>query len=50
MECAECGASDASLTKVEYEIEETETLPLCADCRSEFRDGGFVESLTVLDE
>lgn len=50
MECAECGTSDAALTKVEYEVEETETIPHCADCRDEFQDGGFIEEVSVVNQ
>lgn len=50
MECAECEMGEATLTKVEYQVEETETIPLCTDCRDVFRDGGFVEEVSPVDQ
>lgn len=50
MDCEECESSDAALTEVEYEVEETEIIPLCDDCRSEYKEGGFVQDLTLVDQ
>ncbi len=50
MGCAQCGKSDAALTKVEYKVEEGETIPLCADCRDEFKDGGLVKAVSLVDQ
>lgn len=50
MDCSECGTGDAALTKVKYEVDKTETIPLCADCRDEFQDGGLVEEISLVDQ
>lgn len=50
MECAECRTSNAALTRVEYEVGETETIPLCATCRDEFREGALVEEVSLIDQ
>lgn len=50
MECDECGTSDAALTKVEFKFDEAETIPLCADCRGEFKNGGLVKGISLVDQ
>lgn len=50
MECDECGTGDAELTNVDHEVDGAETIPLCADCRDEFEDGGLVEDVSLVDQ
>ncbi len=50
IECDEWGRRDATPTKIEYVVEETETIPLCDDCRDEFKDGGFVQDVSPVEQ
>lgn len=44
--CVGCGKAPTTLSQVEYTTGDEETIPLCADCVSQFRRGGFVKTVS----
>lgn len=45
MKCGECEENTGEPVRVEYTTGNTEILPLCEDCRTEFLDGGFIHEV-----
>ena len=45
MDCTECGENGATKVAVEYTNGRTERIHLCPDCRTEFKQGEFVQSV-----
>lgn len=45
MECEECGSEEVANVVVEFTDGAEREIPLCDDCRDDYRDGNLVEEV-----
>lgn len=49
MDCKECEENTGEISKVEYTAGETETIPLCDECRDEFDKAELVKNVAPVE-